>query len=438
MKIIQTLLESARENNQTKHWFSCFFILLTTCFFVGSSNILFGAWPGKGSKYDWPQWRGPNRDGISKETGLLKNWPKAGPKVLWRIPFGDGFSGISVSQGRAYTMYAKRKDEYVVCLDASTGREIWRFRSGDNFSDWQGGNGPRSTPTVDGDLVFVLGAFGKLYALNPINGQKIWGYDLIKEFGSRRPQWGYATSPLVEGGLLLVETGGKAGNSIVAFNKQSGRVVWQALSDIPGYSSPIAITVHGIRQIIFFTGMALVSVSPTNGKLYWKHTWRTDWDVNAATPVFIPNDKVFISSGYGKGAALFQIKVTNNQVRANPIWESRAMKNHFGSSIFYEDHIYGFDNATLKCIEVSSGAEKWKQRGFGKGTLILADGYLIVLSDRGKLALIQATPTGYKEKASAQVLRGKCWTIPTLANGKLYLRNQKEMLCLDFSGSAQL
>ncbi len=399
---------------------------------------------------EWPQWRGSNRDGVSDEVGLLKEWPSEGPKMLWKVSLGEGFSGISVSQGRVYTMFSKGNDEFVVCLDATDGTEIWRFRSDKNYHEGQGGNGPRATPTIDGDLLYTISAHGKLYALNAANGQEIWSHDLQRKFGSKMPRWGFSTSPLVEGELLLIEVGGKGEKSIVAFNKNSGDVIWSSHKDKLGYSSPIAITVKGVRQIICFTGTQLVSVSPIDGTIYWKYPWKTGYDVNAATPVFIPPDKVFISSGYDKGAAVLQIRVfvspdddraatdqiKENQgtIRIKEIWKNRKMKNQFATSVLHENYLYGFDNSILKCIEANTGEEQWKSRGFGKGTVILADGHLIILSDRGKLGLAEATPTGYIEKASTQVMSGLCWTVPTLADGKLYVRNETEMVCVDITG----
>lgn len=402
------------------------------------------------SATEWPQWRGPNRDGVSSEIGILKEWAASGPQVLWKHPLGEGFSGISVSQGRIYTMFSKGNDEFVVCLNATAGQEIWRFRSDDNYHEGQGGNGPRATPTIDGDLLFTISAHGKLYALNAGNGEKVWSHDLQRKFGSKMPRWGFSTSPLVDGELLIVEVGGKGEKSIVAFNKNSGDVIWSSHKDKLGYSSPIAITVKGVRQIICFTGTKLVSVSPVDGAIYWQYPWKTGYDVNAATPVFIPPDKVFISSGYDKGAAVIQMRVfvshdddraaveqireSQGKVRIKEIWKNRKMKNQFASSVLHENYLYGFDNSILKCIEADTGEEQWKTRGFGKGTVILADGHLIILSDRGKLGLAEATPAGYIEKASAKVLSGLCWTAPTLAEGRLYLRNEEEIVCLDMTG----
>ena len=381
---------------------------------------------------EWPQWRGPARDGISNETALLTSWPADGPEVLWRIPLGDGYSGVSISQGRAYTMSALGDDEFVICLEASNGKEIWRFRTDSRYVEGNG-DGPRSTPTVDGDSVFVLSAKGRLYALHAKSGEKLWEHNFVKEFGSSIPTWGFTTSALVENDFLLVEVGGEAGKSIVAFHKETGDVVWTSHTDAPAYSSPIAITVDGIRQVIFLTSKTLLSISPTDGKSYWTYPWLTHNGINVATPIFIPEDKIFISASYDKGAALVRMKAAQDAVEVEEVWKNRVMKNHFNSSVLWGNYLYGFDNTILRCIEANTGAKQWATRGFGKGSLLLVDGHLIVLGDDGKLALVEATPSGYKEKANAQILQGKCWTVPTLAGGKLYLRNQKEVVCLDLS-----
>ena len=380
------------------------------------------------STAEWAQWRGPNRDGISSETGFLKNWSQEGPKVLWHIPFGDGYSGISIAQGKVYTMSAEDDDEFVVCLDASNGEEIWRFRSGAKFTE-QRGDGPRSMPTVHEDSVFALGAEGKLYALNAHDGEQLWSHNFVEEFDSKIPTWGFSSSPLIEGNLVLVEAGGKDGKSIVAFDKKSGDVVWTTHTDEVGYSSPIAIDFGEVRQIIFLTSKTLLSLAPENGHIYWKYPWPEG--INIATPIFIPDDKIFISASYDKGAVLLKMTADADGIGIEEVWKSRVMKNHFNSSVLQGDYLYGFDNAILTCIEANTGEEQWRHRGFQKGSLLLADGYLIILGEGGKLALAEANPTEYKEKARFQLFDDKCWTVPTLAGGRLYLRNQKEMVCLD-------
>ena len=421
-----------------------------TFLLIGLTGVLLSA-PESGASAggEWPQWRGAHRDGVSPETGLLKTWPPEGPETLWRFQAGEGFSAVSVAGGRAYTMFARGGAEYVLCLDAETGEEIWRFEADELFEDHQGGNGPRSTPAVDGDRVFALSARGRLTALNAESGQMAWAWDLEKEFGGKTPRWGFCASPLVEGELLLVETGGAAKNSrtnplkksgagktIAAFDKRSGDLVWTSGAGKSAYSSPIPVSAGGIRQIVFFTAMGLASVAPADGRIFWTYPWDTSYDVNAATPVFVPPDRIFLSSGYDKGASMLKLNSADAGVEVEEVWRTRVMKNQFSSSVLHQDHLYGFDNAILKCIEAGSGSERWRHRGFGKGTLIVADGHLIILGERGRLALALATPEGFVERASAQVLNGKCWTMPALAGGRLYLRNEEEIVCLDLKGSS--
>lgn len=391
--------------------------------------ILWSTW-AVAADIGWPQWRGSNRDGISKETGIIKTWPAEGPKILWKMPIGEGYSSVSVSGGRIYTMDSRGQDEFVVAIDFATGKELWRTRTDSVFHSDQG-NGPRSTPTIDGNMVYAVGANGALVALNAQTGKVVWQHNLLKEFDSEIPRWGTSTSPLVEKDLLVVDVGGKTGYSLMAFNKTNGSIAWKSHTDKQGYSAPIAVTIGGVRQILFFTGTALVSVSPA-GKVFWKYPWRTDYDANIATPVFIAPDKIFISSSYGTGAAVLKVTSVNGTSNFQEVWKNKVMENHFNSSVLHQGHLYGFDNAILKCIDASTGAEKWKESGFGKGSLILADGQLIVLGERGQLALVEASPSAYTEKAKAQVMQGKTWTMPALSDGKLILRNQKEIVALDF------
>jgi outer membrane protein assembly factor BamB len=404
-------------------------LMVITCLWAWNATT--NVEPITSTHREWHQWRGPNRDGISHETGLITSWPEAGPREVWRISLGDGFSGISISNGRAYTMYAKGEDEIVVCFDAKTGEEIWRYLDDYRFENRQGGDGPRSTPTVDGDSVYVLSAHGRLVALDALTGKERWGYDFTKAFESQVPQHGFSTSPVVEENLLLVEVGGTENRAIIAFNKEKGDIVWNTQDDSPAYSSPITVTIHNVRQAIFFTADGLVSVSPQDGQVYWRYTWHTSYNVNAATPIFFAPDKIFISSGYDTGAALVQIEETDGKLSVSEIWRSRVMKNHFGSSILHEGYLYGFDDGTLKCIEANTGEEQWRNREFRKGTLILADGHLIVLGEGGNLALVKASHAEYLEVAQTQILNGRCWTAPSVSDGKLYLRNNEELVCLD-------
>ena len=388
------------------------------------------------ARADWPQWLGPDRTGISTETEFLKTWPTNGPEVLWKKNLGKGFSGISVADGRVFTMFAEGDDEFVVCLNEESGDEIWRFRTGGMFEEWQGGDGPRSQPTVDGERIYVLGAEGRLYALKAANGDTIWTVDLVDGLGGRFPRFGFSTSPLVEGDFLFLEAATRNG-TFLALRRKDGKVAWASQNDVASYSSPIALDLAGARQVVYFSGDAVVGLSPVDGSLFWRFPWKTSYDLNIATPIFVPPDQIFISSGYDHGAALLRIESDGDGFSATRVWESRRMKNHFGTSVLVGDYIYGFDNAILKCIEARTGKEQWKHRGYGKGALIYADGHLVLLSDNGRLALAQATPDGFREKAGVNVLDGRSWTMPTLANGRVFVRDMRKIVCLDLSPGGQ-
>ncbi len=284
-------------------------------------------------------------------------------------------------------------------------------------------------------MVYALGAKGRMAALQASSGLVLWQRDLKEELSSRPPRWGVSTSPLLEGELLILDAGGPDGGSVAALDRRTGEAVWSAASDKAGYSAPIAVSVGGMRQVLVFSGTQLVSVNPGDGQVLWSKGWKTAYDVNAATPIFIPPDKVFVASGYDTGAALIQVVRRGDGARVEEVWRSRGMKNQFSSSIHLDGFIYGFDNATFKALDARTGREAWSVRpGLGHGSLTYADGHLSVLGNRGKLVLVEATPEAYREKASVQVLRGKCWTVPTLLNGRLFLRNEKEIVALDVKG----
>jgi len=385
------------------------------------------------STHDWPQWRGVNRDGVSLERNLLTNWPESGPKVAWRISVGEGYSGISVSNGKLYTLWDKKNAQYLFCFDAVTGKKLWQYKIDISFTN-QYGNGPRSSPAIDKNIVYAISSAGKLHAVNASTGYPVWAHDLQKEYGARIPSIGYSSSPLIDGNKLFVEVGGNDDSVFIAFDKETGDTIWTSQTDLPAYASPLAISVNGIRQIVFFSASGLFSVSPDDGKLFWKYSWETlcpatGIPLNTATPLLIAPDKIFISSG--DGGAVIQIKQERESFFVETVWHTKRMKNRINSSVIYENFIYGFDGGIIKCLDAATGKEQWKARGFQRGSLILADDHLIVLGERGKLSLVEKNHTEFKEKAKIQILDGKCWTSPTLANGRLYLRNNKEMLCLD-------
>ena len=384
---------------------------------------------------DWPQFRGPERDGVARAAAhLVRSWPASGPRLLWQVPIGEGYSHLAVVDGRIFTLFGTNGIEYLGAFDAANGHQLWQQRTDAELSNDQG-SGPRSTPTYDAGMLYVQSAQGQLLAVTAANGKVAWRHDLAKEFGARVPTWGMASSPLVEGDLLLVAAGGRGGHSAMAFDKHSGKVIWSALDDKPGYASPIALTAAGVRQAIFFTGSSVAGVAAADGRVLWEIPWTTDYDVNAATPLFVAPDKLYVSSGYDTGSAVFQFHTDGGRVKVQQVWKNREMKNTFSSAVLAGDYVYGFDSGTLKCVKVQTGEERWKQRGLGHGSLILADGLLVVLSESGKLVLADAAPDAYHERASFQALNGRCWTGPSLAGGKLFLRNAEQMEAFDLAAA---
>lgn len=392
--------------------------------------------PQAASIGDWPQWRGPRRDGVSLETGLLTSWPAEGLRVLWRTPCGEGYSALAIARGRAFTLSREEDHEVILCLDDATGKELWRHAYPAPCK-LPYGNGPRSTPTIDDDRVYSVGATGILHCLRAANGEVVWREDLLQAFNADNLIRGTSSSTLVEGDLLLTNPGGPGGNSIVALDKRTGDKIWGALDDPPSYSSPIALTAAGVRQLIFFTGDGLVGLAPVDGTLLWRFPWLTHEGTHIATPIARDN-YVFFSSGYQKGGALLKLVPDGQGVRAERVYQTRAMSNHFSTCVLYREHLYGCTEAGfLTCMNFRTGEVTWRVRGYGKGTALAADGHLVVLAETGrKLALIEANPERYTEKGLCRIPEQRCWTVPTLAHGRLYVRLEEEIICFDAASGA--
>lgn len=384
---------------------------------------------------DWPQWRGPNRDGISAESGWSVSWPKEGLKRDWKAEVGTGYSTVSVSKGRVFTTGNTADKDTVYCLEAETGKEVWKYTYDCPAKDPNGYNGTRGTPTVDGELAYTISRQGQLFCLTATDGKVKWSADFRKDFGAKVPTWGYATSPLVDGELLIVEPGGP-GAAVVALKKQTGEVVWKSGDAPASYSSPLAYELNGQRCVAVFSAVGAAGRLLSDGKPLWSFPWKTSYDINAATPI-VEGSKVFVSSGYGVGCALYDVS-------ANPpheLWKNKNMRNHANSCVLWKGYLYGFDESTLKCLDFASGEVKWSEGKYGKGSLMLADAKLLLYSEKGQLGLAPATPEGYKELAFMQALEVRAdypggaqkqtWAAPVLANGKIYCRSQDDLVCLD-------
>jgi outer membrane protein assembly factor BamB len=385
------------------------------------------------SAEDWPNWRGPRHDNVSTETGLIKTFPASGPKVLFDRPIPGGWSQPSISKGKLFITTEDQKQEVVLCLDPRTGQQLWDFRYACDYDrvtnlDQRFKSGPRSTPTVDGDRLYTLGTTGILHCLNVADGKPVWRKDFLEMTGDKCPEVGYTHSPLVSGELLFVHPGGQKGGSLAALNKKDGRVVWKSENDVLGYSTPLLVQHEGKPQLIYFTGTGAVAVTPDAGKVLWRYPWKTAFDLNVATPIY-KDGQVFISSNYGHGAAMLRIQPGPEP---KEVYLTKAMQNWFTSSILYKDHLYGLNDNRLTCLDWATGTMKWDQTGLGRGGLLIADGQLVILSERGEVVLADATPASFTERARwKSPMKAPCWTSPVLSNGVLYLRNQEQLIALD-------
>ncbi|MBS1834519.1 MAG: PQQ-like beta-propeller repeat protein [Acidobacteria bacterium] len=376
------------------------------------------------SAQDWPGHRGIDRDGIYK--GQSK--PSPSWRVLWKVPVGNGYAGVSIAAGKAFTIEQRNKQEVAAAYDLATGKVLWVNSWDADFNSFLGGDGPRSTPTFDAGVVYCQGAQGELRALDANSGRVIWRHNILQENGGKAAPYGVSISPLIAGNLLITHAGGTANKSIVAYDKTTGKLVWGALNDDPAYASPMIVTIGGARQILTVTASRVVALKPENGALLWDFPWATSYDVNAAQPVLIGNDRLLISSGYGHGAALIEVR----NGKATAVWENRLLKNKFSSSVFFNGFIYGLDENILSCIDAATGQRKWKggRYGYGQVALIASHGQLLVTEESGEVALVKADPTQFQELGKAAILRDKTWNQPALAEGRLVVRNQKEMACV--------
>jgi len=379
---------------------------------------------------DWPRFRGASGDGTSPETGLLDQWPEDGPKQVWDVAIGEGFSGITIARGRLYTMFqegeGEAKREYAAAYDPDTGKEIWRYEIGAHF-DNEFGNGPRSSPTVDGDRVYVFGSNGNLIALT-VEGEKLWSVDFREKYESKLPRWGFSTSPLVEGDTLIMEVGGGEGELFGGFDKMTGEQLWLLESGEPSYNTPTRVVLDDEVQLVGIKGFQKVDVISfnANGELLWSFPY-AEQTMAIVQPLYVAPDRFMLSATGNGGAMMIRVKKGTDGYEVEELWRNARYRNHFSGSVVHGGHIYGFDNALVKCVDAETGEQKWVRRGFGKGSLIMAEDHLYLLGDRGKLALVEADPEEYREVSSFQAFQGKCWTAPTLVGGRLYMRDHERM-----------
>ena len=384
----------------------------------------------------WTGFRGPARDGIYRETEIVTSWPSGGLRPIWKQPIGAGYASFVTARTRAFTIEQRGREEVVAAYDVPSGRELWKHGWRAEFRESMGGDGPRATPAWSDGLVYALGAEGELRCLDDATGRLVWRTNILEDSSAANVQWGMSAAPLIVDDTVVVLPGGSNGRSIVAYDRRTGKRSWSAQNDRAAYASPMLVTLGGTRQILVFTATRLMGVSPDRGAVLWEFPWTTAYDVNAAQPVVVSDNRVFLSSGYGTGAAVIEIERRTGAADGSPfsvreVWRNVRMKNRFASSVLHEGFIYGFDESILACLDASTGELKWKGGRYGYGQLVLASGHLIVLSEEGDLALVRAVPTSHEELARFPAISGKTWNVPTIADGVLLVRNLQEMAGFD-------
>ena len=386
---------------------------------------------------DWPNWRGPNRDGISKETGWSTTWLQEGPKTLWKDSIGIGFASMAVSGDRVYAMGNTANNDILYCFDAVTGNPIWKQPYPCPLYANMHEGGPCSTPTVDGDAIYTFSKNSDAIRFDKATGKIVWQKNLIKELGVQNLTWYFAGSVVPAGDLVIIS----AGTSGVGLKKADGSVAWKSGTDVCGYATAVPATLAGQKCLILVGAKEVFGIDPATGKVLWHNPWPAFQNINATDPIVVDDSRILVSTGYNMGSALWKIGADGT---VSEVWRNKNMSNQLNASVLWNGYLYGFNgnvggggpgNGKLTCLDVKTGDVKWSQGGLGTGSVMLADGKLIVLGEGGKLVIAPAWPDGYKELASAQILTGKCWTVPVLANGLLYARNAPgDLVCVDLRG----
>lgn len=389
-----------------------------------------GAQTVSDSRGRWTDFRGPARDG--RYPGPVRTaWPSGGLPVLWKQPIGLGYASFVAADGRAFTIEQRRGNEVVAAYDIDTGREVWTNAWTGMFVEGMGGDGPRATPTYHDGRVYALGALGELRCLDAATGTVIWRRNILADASATNLSWGMASAPLIVGRTVVVTPGGAGGRSVAAYDRLTGAPAWTALDDPQAYVSPMLVTLAGQTQIVIVSATRVVGLTPADGTLLWEYPWATDMGINAAQPLVINGNRLFVSAGYGQGAAVFEIAHTGGAFATRTVWRNTRMKNKFTSSVLLDGYIYGLDESILTCLDAATGETKWKGGRYGYGQPLLAGNHLIVLTEEGELALVVATPDRHTELARVPAIEGKTWNHPVVVDGRLLVRNLREMAAFD-------
>ena len=387
------------------------------------------AGPSAGAPDGYPQFLGPNRNATLSSPTLARDWTSRPPQQIWRRGIGAGWSGFAVTRGSAVTQEQDGPREKVVCYDALSGRLIWSYCDVERFFKTIAGEGPRATPTIDGDRVYTLGATGILNCLDLPTGRLIWARNIIQDNRSRVPEWGLSGSPLIVDDLVVVSAGGSDGRSFVAYDKRDGQFVWGGGSDAASYSSPVICSIAGTRQVLMFNASLIAAHDPGSGQLLWQYPWSAA-QAHVAVPVMLPGDRVLVTSGYGTGSEAVQIKsdATGNWT-ASRVWKSNRLKAKFTNVVYHEGSIYGLDDGIMVCIDAATGEQKWKNGRYGHGQNILVGKLLLVMAESGEIVLVEPVPQELRELARFRAFNTKTWNPPALAGELLFVRNDREAAC---------
>lgn len=392
---------------------------------------------GKPSDSNWPQFNGLHRDNRSSATGLMSAWPPEGPPLVWAaFGLGSGFSSVAVVDGVVYTMGNKGESEAIIALDAGSGEKIWStsFAAASHPSN---GDGPRGTPAVGSSGVYGLGAAGDLVCVDPRSGKILWQKNVLQEFGGRIPTWGVCESVLLDGNRLLVTPGGDQA-TFVALNSATGDLVWKSLlpeRDGMAYSSATVADIGGIRQYVQFTASGTVGIRADNGQFLWRENTAANPTANCASPQ-ASGDTIFSASNYGNGGALVRLTPVTSGIQAELVYHTRKMRNHHGDFVIVDGLLYGADDLVLTCLELATGDVKWQNRSVGKGAVTFADGRIYLRSEKGPVALVEATGDGYHELGQFDPPHrspAAAWSHPVVAAGRLFLRDQGALLCYELT-----
>jgi outer membrane protein assembly factor BamB len=384
---------------------------------------------------DWSDFRGPARDGHYVTRPIRTNWPGGELTPLWKQPIGGGYASFATArinnQALAFTIEQRGPEEVVAAYDIATGRQLWATPWLARFYESTGGAGPRATPTYFDGHLYALGATGELRALDAATGRTRWRANILDDAKAVNLRSGMAASPLIVDDTVVVLPGGPNGQSVVAYDRRTGSRAWSALDDRQAYASPMLVTLGGVRQILVVSATRAMGVTPEDGRVIWDYAWVNPSDVNAAQPIVIGQNRVFLSSSYDKGAVVIEIAMQGSIATVREVWKNNRMKNRFSSSVLHDGYIYGLDESILACLDAETGAVMWKGGRYGYGQIALASGHIIVLTEDGDLALVRATPERHVELAQFPVLDGKTWNHPAFSDGRLLLRNESQMTAFD-------